>query len=542
MKTPTINSPKLLVAWRATLRRGRNLFGTRRSASLQSTVLAHCHSLLAVVVYSFIIVAASAAWAQEATPPPTIPPLPPGPLLKRAPDFSQWGITYDSPADKAAGHGSAPGKSEAAKPKALKEVQVTKSGSVRRVVTVEPDGSRSEVWCKDSVQALVRPEWKYPVLADNGNKDNPNNSWILDFSKTDFPGCEWVSAGTYKGIQKLNGRECIVFQGQMVAATEDAPAHPASSEDKNSGAPQFAVSAYIDIETRFPVRVLSGGEIANYKFGPVLQAMLEIPANIREAIEARDKTRKIAASMPPTPFGTPASPPPSGPLPKRAPDFSQWVATYSNVPASPRKQGGTPGQESSSTGSNASKPVVTKRVEVTKTGQLRHLVTVEPDGSRSELWFNGDMEVVCLEGWKFPWITQARDPRNPFAMNFSKTDFPEFGWVSAKNYVGIQQLGGRECLVFGECLPIEEEEVESASATPGNSGAVPRARNMRSSTAYIDRETRLPVMLVRNGDIVAFQFGPTPQAMLVFPANIRAAIEAQAKEIKHLTSMPPRPY
>ena len=469
-----------------------------------------------------LLAAAPVAWAQEAAPSPVMPPLPQGPLLKRAPDFSQWVITCDSPAEKTAGREPAPGKVEAAKPKAHKEVQVTKAGPIRRVVTVEPDGSRSEVWCKGSVQALVRPEWKYPVLADKTDRDAPENQWRLDYSKTDFPGCEWVSATNYKGIQKLDGRDCIVFQDQMVAATEDAATHPASSEEKASGGNQFALSAYIDMETRLPVRVISGGEVANYKFGPAPQAMLEIPANIREAIEARDTTIKKATSMPPTPFGVPAPTPPPGALLKRAPDFSQWVVIYSNPPPPPKKEGGTSGKGASASAGDAAKPILIKRVEITKTGPVRCLVTVDSDGHRSEVWCNKELQITCMSGWNYPWITGVNDSRNPFRVDFSRSDFNECEWISASTFKGIQKFQGKDCLVFGQ----------SADSDPTHF----------TTAAYIDLETRLPVMAVAGGEIVSYQFGPPPQAMLEFPANIRAAIQAQAKEIKHLTSMPPRPY
>jgi len=157
-------------------------------------------------IYFMILLAGSSAWAQETAP--AVPPLPAGPLIKRAPEFSQWAATTIA---QAASKGEEAPGGGAAKPKVLQRVQVTKTGPIRWLVTIEPTGNRLEAWCKGSLQIFMRPEWKEPMLSDASDRDNPMR---LDFSKTDFPGFEWISASNYKGIRKVDGRERIVFAGK----------------------------------------------------------------------------------------------------------------------------------------------------------------------------------------------------------------------------------------------------------------------------------------------------------------------------------------
>ncbi len=231
---------------------------------------------------------------------------------------------------------------------------------------------------------------------------------------------------------------------------------------------------------------------------------------------------------------SPSVPPlPRGPLLKRAPDFAQWEIAKFHSTKNPAKPGA--GQDADET----AHPESPKRVSVTKTGEMRHLVAIDPDGSRSKIWFKGDLEVVCQPGWKFPWLAKAHDPHNPFAIDFSRTDFPECGWVSARNYRGIQKVQGRDCILFSERVTIVPDPDNPDSNIPQISGT---NAAWYGRAAFVDLETRLPVTEVTSGEITTYQFGTPPQTMLTFPADIQKTIDTREAELKRETSEPPRPY
>ena len=242
---------------------------------------------------TLILLAGCTAWAQQSVPSSTIPPLPKGTLLKHAPEFSQWIVTSSTPT-AAASKGTLASVSDAAGSKVLKRVQVIKTGSTRYILDVESNGTRMETWCAGTKQVYLRPEWKHPMLADESDIKDPMS---VDISKTDFPGCEWVSAKNYKGIQKLSGRDCIFFSDTVVITQEIVPGNSSKTSSY-----QYQASAYVDLETRLPVMLVTPTEVAVYQFGTAPNSPLTLPAPVKEVIDEQEKAVKQATSMPPRPF------------------------------------------------------------------------------------------------------------------------------------------------------------------------------------------------------------------------------------------------
>ncbi len=245
-----------------------------------------------LTLHILIMLASSAAWGQVASPNPTIPPLPSGPLLKSAPDFSQWVVTYIAPTP--ARKGAPASGNQASNPKVMRRVEVIKTGPIRYLLTVEPDGSRMETWCTGTKQVYLHSGWKDPMVSDESDIKDPNS---VDISKTDFPGCGWVSAKSYKGIQRLNGRDCIFFSDTVVVVQEIVPGNASKTTSY-----QYPALAYVDMETRLPVMLITPSEIAVYQFGAAPQSTLTIPAQVKEAMEQQEKAINNLTRMPPKPF------------------------------------------------------------------------------------------------------------------------------------------------------------------------------------------------------------------------------------------------
>ena len=101
--------------------------------------------------------------AQQASPAPSVPPLPPGPLLKRAPDYSAWTVTYQGHPieEKEAVKPPATGE-EKPKNKQSKEPVTTLSSVVKTASTileqnVDAAGQRHQVWHVSSIRIVAGP-------------------------------------------------------------------------------------------------------------------------------------------------------------------------------------------------------------------------------------------------------------------------------------------------------------------------------------------------------------------------------------------------
>jgi len=123
--------------------------------------------------------------------------------------------------------------------------------------------------------------------------------YSINFVVSDFAGLEWVSANTYTGMAKYQGRDCIQFKGDV------SPLNPKAREEEaiaigqaktfGESAPQqikVPAVAYIDLETRLPLVVTFGNEKRFYQYGAPPTAMLALPPALASAVTEREKQMK----------------------------------------------------------------------------------------------------------------------------------------------------------------------------------------------------------------------------------------------------------
>lgn len=187
-------------------------------------------------------------------------PLPNGPLVDQGGAFSAWQITYSYDSDKPAAGGKAPPVPEAAghsRVSALspRTLTLTRTKPLWHAVTVDTTGGKVEQWCDGSVRFLVeggRP----PSLPPSGGLFDAK---FPNFSAKYFPDMDWISASTYLGTQTMNSRPCLLFgKGDM--------------------------KAWIDLETRFPVRWQRGdAETRTFRQLPTPADMLTLPPDVLKA-------------------------------------------------------------------------------------------------------------------------------------------------------------------------------------------------------------------------------------------------------------------
>jgi hypothetical protein len=249
------------------------------------------------------------------------PPQPP--LLKRAPDSSQWVITFKpqgAASDLGGGAESHEGGAPPARPKVM---TVTKNGNTICEKLVNENGATIETWRVPGA-AVSAVNGKNPVISPV-----PANTFhATDYSAADFAGFDWISLQNFAGRQDFQGRPCLVFKNKMVtmepaeinmlksiraaeiAAQIDREEEAAAKAGQKAGpeirtetpiAPfnpddfKVEVVAYIDDQSRMPVALVygtpKGAMTRTYQFQPSPGSLL-LPPEVRSLLEKYWERRK----------------------------------------------------------------------------------------------------------------------------------------------------------------------------------------------------------------------------------------------------------
>lgn len=224
--------------------------------------------LMTGLAVCFVTAAASAQ-----TP---IPPLPSGPLLLQPADFSAWQITYQYPHESqqpaAAPGAHAPGSPPLSQGalyaiSPARQVTLTITRPAWHAAITDTAGRKIDEWFDGllvTFQAGGKPDamrvpmsWRHPLL--------PN------YGAVPFSDMEWISPATYAGLVKVNGRPAIFFKNDTT-------------------------TAWIDLETRYPIAWERGGEKRTYKPLAPPVAMLTLPDSVIKASEEYKRLKAIMAA------------------------------------------------------------------------------------------------------------------------------------------------------------------------------------------------------------------------------------------------------
>jgi hypothetical protein len=230
---------------------------------------------------------------------------------------------------------------------------------------------------------------------------------------------------------------------------------------------------------------------------------------------------------------------PSGPL-LANPEYAKWQVTITQEPDKKKNDSSQASQETSA----PAKSKVT--INVTKTKNLRLELIEDSFAGKITKWCNGDWQLVSTTGEPDPtlYTKPDPDPAHNFFVSYAKSPFPEVASVSAQNYNGMQKVSGKDCMVFeGKVKVLSEYEIKDREVEARRTGNKTAILNPESSTtAFIDLETRLPVMFLKDKEVHMYEFAPQPSTMLEFPANIKELFELHRQERKMSTAMPARSY
>lgn len=115
---------------------------------------------------------------------------------------------------------------------------------------------------------------------------------------------DWVSKDSYAGIVKYQGRDCIVFKGEVSPISrgeQDAQAGRIAAE-KAEGlpveveTPKIPAAAYIDLETRLPILAVFGSQKRSYQYNSPPTEKLAPPVELDGPYKAYlQRLRRVSA-------------------------------------------------------------------------------------------------------------------------------------------------------------------------------------------------------------------------------------------------------
>jgi len=207
-------------------------------------------------------------------------PLPPGPLFQRAPEFAKWTVSYTyliPKSDSAAAPPSAP-------PVRIQKLTVVKTNATYWEQRTFTDGSIKESWRIGSMQISLSANSKTPQIFEPSSFPTDvtgisiaSPSLYTDYSQTDFPGIEWITAQDYLGVAHDSDQDLLVFQRNAPNAT-----------------------VYINEKNRLPKRLETSEAVAIFVFETPPQVPLSLPRTITDFLERRAAAIKTLTTTTPS--------------------------------------------------------------------------------------------------------------------------------------------------------------------------------------------------------------------------------------------------
>lgn len=230
----------------------------------------------------------------------------------------------------------------------------------------------------------------------------------------------------------------------------------------------------------------------------------------------------LAQQPSPTPIVLPK------PIIARAPAFSRWTITTSGM---------TIPKEGRAISQSTPAALVARQIMVTKTDPVRLEATAFADGGKMEKWCIGASQITTNPAWKEKLISNGHNPLDGSFVDYSKSDFVGFEWISQANFVEARSLGGRTCWVFQKQYTIAKTD-----QTEQTDASVNIETYAVQVTAYIDTETQLPVLLRRNDESEIYNYLPPPREMLTPPEAVKSTLADLSNREQALRKPLPRPF
>ena len=205
----------------------------------------------------------------------------------------------------------------------------------------------------------------------------------------------------------------------------------------------------------------------------------------------------------------------AGKIPAPVPDYCRWVISYQY-----QKTATTTGRAAAvkpATGDNRPAKVV-----VIKTGKIISQTIESVSGQRTESWIvnQAHLQRSSLNAG----ISAASVEENhPGFVPVQNGNFPEFAWVHASNFKGLQSWQGHQALLF-----------QKEDKNRPNGGV--------ACTAMIDSESLMPLMLQTGDELRLYECTWLPKTVQTLPPEVASYLDKLNDSFRRLLATPARPF
>lgn len=140
-------------------------------------------------------------------------------------------------------------------------------------------------------------------------------------------------------------------------------------------------------------------------------------------------------------------PPPQAPFVRKPAPYARWIIKFDRPKTPPVPNANAVGLgEGEGTVMSGDKPVKIDSIDYAKTEDIGCATMALVDGMRLVRWSVDDMVLSTYPGKKDVYLDKVSGlvPQEGRFM----TDYPYFGWLDAKNYVGAVDVAGVKCYLF----------------------------------------------------------------------------------------------
>lgn len=151
---------------------------------------------------------------------------------------------------------------------------VSVTGNIQKEETAYHDQSKAERWIINGL--LVTPD---PSNKKTYQVSTQSTSFAEPFAFREFAGFGWLNEKNFRGIQSLRGRPCFFFEREEPPVPE-APKSPLAEAHPVAPDAYAKASAWIDAETRAPMRLVVGPQVQDFEMLDAPASRLAVPEEV----------------------------------------------------------------------------------------------------------------------------------------------------------------------------------------------------------------------------------------------------------------------
>jgi hypothetical protein len=149
-------------------------------------------------------------------------------------------------------------------------------------VTLGGGPNAVSLWEVKGKKALEWPGGRFALFSTLGP-----NPFQIDLSHGDFSDLNWINRDSYVGEGEYHGIKCLIYKGNAQLFDKYADQAGPDSSIKKS-----AVYAYVEIQTRLPVAMISEQQVTEWNWQQPPSGSLSVPPAIFKMFENQEKQNK----------------------------------------------------------------------------------------------------------------------------------------------------------------------------------------------------------------------------------------------------------